>query len=179
MKKFANCYKGLNSIIVKQVRYYAYKLKKRLGYADIEDIEQDLMLCLLEHAKTYDPTRAKFSTFANYLLVYKIKDITEKLISQKNRCWACRTGLIEHHTCLESYELLDTHYDPTNGMHLAIDLNRVESLLTEPLASLLGQLKIYNVSEISRLKKIPRSTLSDLLKKLRAELRKYEFHHYK
>jgi DNA-directed RNA polymerase specialized sigma24 family protein len=136
---------------------------------DVEDLEQEFMLAVLERVQAYDSKRAKFSTFIDRVLDHTIKDYCAKLLTHKRRHWSCAYTFIKDG---------DAVYDPTSNVQLAIDLNRVEDLLPEPLASLFSQLKVHSANEIAHLTKTPKSTLYEAVEKLRAYLRKYKLHHY-
>lgn len=182
MSTSQNRYEGIDQYVVNQVRYHACALIRHPAVhgMEVEDIEQELMLDYLSRIQAYDPERASLRTFADRILNHKCASIIEEAKAQK------RGGGMQEMS-LESWlesrdgeddELPDHIYDRTEAFHFAIDLNRVLRDLPEPMASLLVQLGIYNVSEIARRTGTPRSTLYGAINELRARLREQGIHHY-
>ncbi len=182
MSKSQNRYEGIDQYVVNQVRYHARALTRHPAVhgMEVEDIEQELMLDYLSRIQAYDPERASRRTFVDRILNHKCASIIEEAKAQK------RGGGVREMS-LESWlenrdgdddELPDHTYDRTEAIHFSIDVNRILRDLPEPMAVLLTQLGIYNVSEISRRTGVPRSTLYGSINELRARLREQGLHHY-
>jgi RNA polymerase sigma-70 factor (ECF subfamily) len=182
MSKSQNRYEGIDPYVVNQVRYHARKLIRHPAVhgMEVEDIEQELMLDYLSRIQAYDPEKAGLKTFVDRILNHKCANLIEEAKAKK------RGGDVQE-VSLDAWlegrdgdedELPDHTYDRTEAIHFAIDLNQAVHALPEPLASLLIQLGIFNVSEISRRTGVPRSTLYGSVNELRAELQRRELHHY-
>lgn len=182
MSKSQNRYEGIDQYVVNQVRYHARKLIRHPGIhgMEVEDIEQELMLDYLSRSQAYDPEKAGWKTFVDRILNHKCANIIEDAKAKKRGGGVQEVSLdawLEGRDG-EDDELPDHVYDRTEAIHFAIDLNQVIRDLPEPLASLLVQLGIYNVSEISQRTGVPRSTLYGSINELRGRLREQGIHQY-
>jgi RNA polymerase sigma factor (sigma-70 family) len=77
-------YSGIDKSVVKQVRFHACKLKKRLPNWQIEDLEQELMLEVLSAMKFFNPNIGKLSTFVRCVLTKRTRNIIRDDINIKN-----------------------------------------------------------------------------------------------
>lgn len=182
MSKSQNRYEGIDPYVVNQVRYHARKLIRHpaIHCMEVEDVEQELMLDYLSRIQAYDPEKAGWKTFVDRILNHKCANLIEEAKAKK------RGGDVQE-VSLEAWlegrdgdddELPDHTCDRTEAIHFAIDLNHAIRALPESLASLLIQLGIYNVSEISRRTGVPRSTLYGSVNELRSALQRRELHRY-
>jgi RNA polymerase sigma-70 factor (ECF subfamily) len=78
-----NKYSGVDKSVVKQVRFHAYKLKKRLPNWQIEDLEQELMLEVWSAMKLFNPGVGKFQTFIRCVLEKRARNLVKKNINGK------------------------------------------------------------------------------------------------
>lgn len=156
-----NVYRGIDQKIILGVRYYAWKLKSNICFAneDIEDIEQELMLFVLSKLNLFKPQKSKIGTFVSSVLKNKIKNLIKEKMAQKN----------EFQYTVFSIDENDLHspYEVTNFLR-SIDVN---TFIHNKLPSLLRQtcelLKYYTVDEVAEILGKSASTIYQRIEKLR------------
>jgi len=177
-----NKYDGIDTYVVNQVRYHARKLVRHpsIHSMEIEDIEQELMLDVLSRTQAYDPEKASWRTFVDRILNHKIANLIEdaKALKRGGGIKEMSLDALLENNDGEDSEFPDPAGDPTEAMHLSIDLNRAVQVLPQPLVLLLIQLGDHNPSEISRMTHMPRATLYGSINALRGTLRQQGIHHY-
>lgn len=180
--KSLNRYEGIDRYVVNQVRYHACKLVRHpnIHSMEIEDIEQELMLDVLSRTQAYDPEKASWRTFVDRIINHKIANLIEEAKAQKRGGGIQEMSLdaLMENPEGEDDELPDPAGDPTEAMHLSINLNRAMQVLPRSLVLLLIQLGEYNPSELSRMTRVPRATLYGSINALRGTLREQGIHHY-
>ena len=80
-----NAYNGINDEIIKQVQFYAKKLKSIRNFKlnEIEDIEQELLLFVFSKVSNYKQDKSKFITFLSHILKNKVKNLIKQKARQK------------------------------------------------------------------------------------------------
>ncbi|MFH1680409.1 MAG: sigma factor [Candidatus Eisenbacteria bacterium] len=179
-----NTYLAVDEYVAHHIRHKARLLVGRYGFreTDIEDLEQELTLDLLQRMPKYDPDRAQRTTFVARLVRNKIASVVEARKAGKRDYRTpvySLTGWVKDATngFLLRIETVDQdHYLLRTGrrrsqqevLDLSIDLKRATDLLPPELRELCRRLRYETVSEISRAKGIPRSTLYEAIEKIRA-----------
>jgi RNA polymerase sigma-70 factor, ECF subfamily len=162
-------------------------------YDDVEDIRQDLLLDLLKRLPRYNPQRSQRKTFIRRLIEHELAHILEA------RHAPCRdhrlmTDSLEDPVCEEDgivLILLDTldetevlrlqgrtRRPPEEVIELRVDLERLLATLTPEQREICAHLIDRTVTEVARLLGIPRTSIQDIMQKLRvlfeeAGLREY------
>jgi DNA-directed RNA polymerase specialized sigma24 family protein len=177
-----NNYKGIDPFIINQVRYHSRSLIRHpaIHGMEVEDIEQELMLDVLSRTQAYDPEKASWRTFVDRILNHKIANLIEdaKALKRGGGVRAISLDALLENPEGENDELPDPAGDPTEAMHLAIDLKQAMQALPKPLVVLMFQLGEHNPSELSRMTRVPRATLYGPINTLRGTLREQGVHHY-
>ncbi len=180
--KSLNRYEGIDKYVVNQVRYHARKLVRHpsIHSMEIEDIEQELMLDVLSRTQAYDPEKASWRTFVDRILNHKIANLIEdaKALKRGGGVRAMSLDALLENPEGEDDEHPDPAGDPTEAMHLAIDLKQAMQVLPQSLVVLMFQLGEHNPSELSRMTRVPRATLYGSINTLRGTLREQGVHHY-
>ena len=168
--------------------FISYKVSQLIGkYGftedDRNDLEQELILKLLQRLPNYNPERAKRSTFVARVLDHEIATNIEARKAQKRDYRLCICSLNDritekHGDSFERLEVFDQDdYLRRTGKRsrseielneLAIDVRRIMDRLPPQLRELCQQLRYSTFTEISRDTGIPKSTIYDRLKKLKA-----------
>lgn len=180
----ANRYDGIEDYAAWLIRHKAWQLVGCTGLskADIEDIEQELILDLLERLPKYDSDKAGRKTFIARIVEHKIANIIEERSADKRDWRLCRDSLNDRFETGEgeSTELFEVYDEEEylretgqlvrtadDRLSLSIDLSRAIASLPPELRELCNQLQEKSMAEISRDIGIPRGTLYDRLKELR------------
>ena len=173
-----NNYEGIDEYAVHLIRFKAKQLVGRVGFteSDRHDLEQELMLDLLRRLPRFNPDRAQRNTFIARVVEHKISTIIEfqeagmrdyrLCCSLNDRFEDGEGGSIE----LEEYlhrtgKLSSPENEPPS---LTINIEEAIKQLPPELRKLCKRLETENVSEISRDTGIPRGTIYDSIKKIRA-----------
>ena len=176
---------GIDPYAARLIRFKARQLVGQAGFtaSDREDIEQELRLDLLRRLPKYNPKRAQRNTFIARVVEHRVASLIEAQKAGIRDYRRCRCSLNE---CFEdadgrSVERVDTFDQEdyllrTGGQSrpseelsaLAIDVAAVIEGLPHELRNLCRRLKAETVTEISRDTGVPRGTIYESIKKLRA-----------
>ena len=184
---FRNRYDGIDAYAAKIIRHKARQLVGQFGFteADREDLEQELVLDLLRRLPKYDPSRAQRNTFIARVVENKVATIIEARKAAMRDYRLCRCSLNDRLEDQDgrSTERIETinqdDYFVLTGkpsrpvdelLDLSIDLRAAVSLLPPNLCELYRRLCDQTVTEISRDLGIPRGTIYDMIRKIRAIL---------
>ncbi|MDY6903826.1 MAG: sigma-70 family RNA polymerase sigma factor [Thermodesulfobacteriota bacterium] len=185
---FDNHYEGIDKYAVQLIKYKARQLVGRVGFteSDRDDLEQELMLDLLRRLPKFNPARAQRNTFIARVVEHKIATIIESKKAGMRDYRLCRcslnekfeTGNYENSFCVERIETIDQEEyfrrtgklsRPTDELRaLTIDVHKAVEQLPPELRRLCKRLETETVTEISRDTGIPRGTIYESIKKLRA-----------
>lgn len=182
-----NRYEGVNEYAVQIITYRAKRLVGTAGYtpADVEDIEQDLMLDLLERLDKYDAAKAKLTTFIDRIVDHKIANLIAERQAEMRDFRKTSTTLnapiqtdddspttLLDITGTDDYlERMGFQNKPTQEVHdVQIDLEIALQRLTEDERQLLDLLKQMTLAEAARELGKARTTLAYQLAKIRKAL---------
>jgi len=182
---FDNRYEGIDEYAVRIIKHKARQLVGRAGFteSDREDLEQEMMLDLLRRLPKYNPDRAQRNTFIARIVEHKVATIIEarKAGMRDYRLCTCSLndrleddegGSIERLETIDQEEYLrrtgKLSRPAAELRDLSIDLGRVIASLPPELRTLCQRLQTESVTEISRDTGIPRGTIYESIKKLRA-----------
>ncbi|MFT0820043.1 MULTISPECIES: RNA polymerase sigma factor [Wolbachia] len=153
-----NSYQGIDSTIVKHVRFQASRLKSKNCFINesLEDIEQELFCQVWQYLNQHDEKRSSFSTFVARLANY------------------CARNMLRNQLCLKRNitfdDINDDIPDHRNSEIEAIirnDINNIISTLSEKDSNLCQLLKVFTITEASVITKIPKTTIYRTLKRIR------------
>jgi RNA polymerase sigma-70 factor (ECF subfamily) len=185
---FDNHYEGIDEYAVQLIKYKARQLVGRVGFteSDRDDLEQELMLDLLRRLPKFNPDRAQRNTFIARVVDHKIATIIEARKAGLRDYRLCRCSLddrfeygeYEDGFCIERMEIIDQEdylmrtgkisRRPSELRDLSIDVRQAIEKLPPELLELCRRLDTDTVTEISRDTGIPRGTIYESIKKLRA-----------
>jgi len=182
---YENRYQGIDDYAVQIIRYKARQLVGRVGFteSDREDLEQEMVLDLLRRLPKFDPKRAGRNTFIARIVEHKVATIIEAQKAGMRDYRLCSCSLNdrledEEGRSIERMETLDQEdYLRRTGKlsrpmselrNLSIDLRSAVQTLPPELRELCKRLQTESVTEISRDTGIPRGTIYESIKKLRA-----------
>ncbi|RMD62843.1 MAG: sigma-70 family RNA polymerase sigma factor [Planctomycetota bacterium] len=182
---FDNRYEGIDEYAVRIIKHKARQLVGRAGFteSDREDLEQEMMLDLLRRLPKYNPDRAQRNTFIARIVEHKVATIIEarKAGMRDYRLCTCSLndrlkddegGSIERLETIDQEEYLrrtgKLSRPAAELQDLSIDLGSVIASLPPELRTLCERLQTESVTEISRDTGIPRGTIYESIKKLRA-----------
>jgi RNA polymerase sigma-70 factor (ECF subfamily) len=180
-----NRYQGIDDYAVKIIKYKAKQLVGRYGLTifDREDLEQEMILDLLHRLPKYNPKRARRNTFIARVVEHKVATIIEARKAGMRDYRLCRCSLNdrfenEEGNFIERMESIDQEdYLLRTGQlprstpdkrRLATDIRKTIDSLSPELRELCIRLATDTVMEISRDTGIPRGTIYESIKKLRA-----------
>jgi RNA polymerase sigma-70 factor (ECF subfamily) len=182
---YENRYQGIDDYAVQLIKYKARQLVGRVGFteSDREDLEQEMVLDLLRRLPKFDPKRAGRNTFIARIVEHKVATIIEAQKAGMRDYRLCSCSLNdrledEEGRSIERMETIDQEdYLRRTGKlsrpmselrHLSIDLRIAVQTLPPELRELCKRLQTESVTEISRDTGIPRGTIYESIKKLRA-----------
>ena len=156
--KSKNDYPGIELAITRQARHHAKCLKKQMRFngETIEDLEQTLMCCMLEHLDKYDPEKGNLNTFASMV----VRSQTTSLIRSQSRPTLEHTYQHESvFTCdeieMQQFKLIDK---ATERLMLSTDIEKILMRLPPDLRYIATLLQHHSVTEVARL--IHQSTMN-------------------
>jgi len=182
---YENRYQGIDDYAVQLIKYKARQLVGRVGFteSDREDLEQEMVLDLLRRLPKFDPKRAGRNTFIARIVEHKVATIIEAQKAGMRDYRLCSCSLNdrledEEGRSIERMETIDQEdYLRRTGKlsrpmselrNLSIDLRSAVQALPPELRELCKRLQTESVTEISRDTGIPRGTIYESIKKLRA-----------
>jgi len=182
---YENRYHGIDDYAVRIIRYKARQLVGRVGFteSDRQDLEQEMVLDLLRRLPKFNPDRARLNTFIARVVEHKIATIIESQKAGMRDYRLCSCSLNDRFENEEggSVERVDTinqdDYLQRTGRlsrpaaelcDLSFDVSKAIEKLPPELRELCVRFKTNTVTEISRDTGIPRGTIYESIKKLRA-----------
>ena len=182
---FDNHPEAVDEYAVQLIKYKAKQLVGRVGFteSDREDLEQEMLLDLLRRLPKYNPKRAQRNTFIARVVEHKIATIIESQKAGMRDYRLCRCSLNDRFEDEEggSVERMETinqeDYLRRTGKFarpawelrdLSLDVQKAIEKLPPELRELCERLDTDTVTEISRDTGIPRGTIYESIKKLRA-----------
>ncbi|NIM21304.1 MAG: RNA polymerase subunit sigma-24 [Candidatus Latescibacteria bacterium] len=182
---FENRYRGIDDYAVRIIKHKARQLVGHAGFteSDREDLEQELVLDLLRRLPKYNPQRTKRNTFIALIIEHKVATIIESSKAGKRDY---RTPLCSLNDQLEDKEGSSMEREETIDQEdylrrtgklsrpavelqeLSLDTQKVVASLPPELRELCRRLQTQSITEISRETGIPRGTIYESRKKLRA-----------
>jgi len=180
----SNRYDGIDIYVANLIKYKAKQLVGHYGFtlSDIEDLEQEMMLEYLRRVEKYDSNRASLKTFAARIIENIIANIVEKQNADKREysLTACSLNDPIKDENGESFEIgetvdQDTYFRRTGlsqisaheRLILSIDNRAFLDTLPPNLRKIADLLKQEDIAEIVKMTGIPRTTIYELIKKLR------------
>lgn len=182
---YENRYQGIDDYAVRIIRYKARQLVGRVGFteSDRQDLEQEMVFDLLRRLPKFKPERAQRNTFIARVVEHKIATIIEAQKAGMRDYRLCSCSLNDRFENEEggSVERIDTiNQDdylqrtgklsrPISDLRgLSIDVRSAVEKLPPELRELCKRLQVESVTDISRDTGIPRGTIYESIKKLRA-----------
>ncbi len=178
---------GIDEYAVQIIKFKARQLVGRVGLteSDREDLEQEMILDLLQRLPKYNPDRAQRNTFIARVVEHKIATIIEARKAGLRDYRLCNCSLNERLEdgeggSVERMETIDQedYLRLTAGLSrstaelrdLSIDVRQAIEKLPPELRELCRRLGVDTITELSRDTGVPRGTIYESLKKLRAIL---------
>ena len=182
---YENRYQGIDDYAVRIIKYKARQLVGRVGFteSDRQDLEQEMVFDLLRRLPKFKPERAQRNTFIARVVEHKVATIIEAQKAGMRDYRLCSCSLNDRFENEEggSVERIDTiNQDdylqrtgklsrPISDLRgLSIDVRSAVEKLPPELRELCKRLQTESVTEISRDTGIPRGTIYESIKKLRA-----------
>jgi len=183
----SNHCEGIDEYAVQIIKFKAKQLVGRVGLTDSdrEDLEQEMILDLLQRLPKYNPDRAQRNTFIARVVEHKIATIIEARKAGLRDYRLCNCSLNERLEdgeggSVERMETIDQedYLRLTAGLSrstaelrdLSIDVRQAIEKLPPELRELCRRLGVDTITELSRDTGVPRGTIYESLKKLRAIL---------
>ena len=177
---------ALGAYAAKRIRLRAGQLIGRYGFSpdDREDLEHDLALDLLQRLSRFDPSRASLNTFVSRVVDHAVATIVERqtaagrdarLTTLFSDCVMYgergKPASFEDGITTTDYLRMTGRVDSESPRNVSLRaaLERASESLSTPLQGLVHLLaEGFSISEISRRAGIPRSTVYDRVREIRA-----------
>jgi len=176
---------GIDEYAVQIIKFKAKQLVGRVGLTDSdrEDLEQEMILDLLQRLPKYNPDRAQRNTFIARVVEHKIATIIEARKAGLRDYRLCNCSLNERLEdeeggSVERMETIDQEdylrltaglSRPVSELHdLSLDVRQAIKNLSPELRELCRRLNVNTITELSHDTGIPRGTIYESIKKLRA-----------
>ncbi|WP_265042080.1 sigma-70 family RNA polymerase sigma factor [Wolbachia endosymbiont (group B) of Melanostoma mellinum] len=146
------------AIIVKNVKYQAYRLKLAKCFIDEnnEDLEQELFCEIWPCLDQYDEDKSSFNTFVARLTENKAINMLKKQ--------QCAKRNINNYISIDVTDLFE------GEITKRIDVDYMISVLPKEWQNICEQLKFFNLHEVAKMNNVSRTTLNNIIKKIRAKL---------
>ncbi|MBF0178163.1 MAG: sigma-70 family RNA polymerase sigma factor [Magnetococcales bacterium] len=177
-----NHYHGLYPYAVCTVRHHARRLARQPGFspADVEDIEQDLMLDMFRRMARFDPSRASLDTFMARVATNRVASLLDEVPGMKEQQKTTSLNELVQDDDGSVIELIDTiasgqalWYEHPLSWHeaidLRVDLSHLLDQLSPCLRRLAERLMEETVTEISNSTGTPRYKLYEGVGKIRSK----------
>lgn len=138
-----------SAITAAATRAYQAAVRFGLSSADREDLHQELMLDLLEHAGRFDPNKSSAGTFTGMLSKHRASEFLKKLTKERSRLSFCSGGAANESESddLDALSVADSVVpqwsEITNGfdeIHAARDLDQALSRMDDEQRTLFALL---------------------------------------
>ncbi|WCR59252.1 MAG: hypothetical protein PG978_000688 [Wolbachia endosymbiont of Ctenocephalides felis wCfeF] len=152
-----NSFLGVDPVVVKYIRYYANYLN-RTGYfthGSLEDIELELFCEVWPYLNQYDETRSSFNTFVANLTKCRALNLLRNQLCAKRQVNFIIDDDIPDCRCFES------------DMMVHIDVDNIISKLPKSHSDLCELLKVFTITEVSKITGIPKTTIYNILRQIR------------
>ncbi|WP_353275764.1 RNA polymerase sigma factor [Wolbachia endosymbiont (group A) of Pipizella viduata] len=152
-----NSFSGIDPIIVKYIKYYASCLN-HVGcfiHESLEDIELELFCEVWPDLNRYDETRSSFNTFVANLTKYRARDLLRSQLRAKHQI---DFGIDD--------DIPDCKYLESDMM-VYIDVKNIISKLPKSHRDLCELLKVFTITEVSKITGIPKTTVYNILRQIR------------
>jgi len=187
-----NSFEGIDKYAASLIRHKAKQLVGQAGFtqSDRQDLEQEMVLDLLQRLPHYDPRRAQRNTFIARIVEHKVASILKARTAAK-RDYRLHGGSLNEQIDDgdgHAMELVDTvdqeqylrrigggFITEADRRDLRLDLAEIAAGLPPELRSLCDRLRFETVTEISKTTGVPRPTIYDALKRIKARLREAGF----
>ncbi|WP_265036341.1 sigma-70 family RNA polymerase sigma factor [Wolbachia endosymbiont (group A) of Anomoia purmunda] len=145
-------------IVIKNVKYQAYRLKLAKCFINEahEDLEQELFCEIWPCLDQYDEDKSSFNTFVARLTENKAINLLKKQ--------RCAKRDINNYISIDVTELLESEITKR------IDVDYMISVLPKEWQNICEQLKFFNLHEVAKINNVSRTTLNNIIKKIRAKL---------
>ena len=175
------------------VRKKAQQIIGRAGFKaqDQKDLEQELLARLLKRLKSYDPERGHPKTFATVVVERDVANILREARAGKRdprRVRSLDTTMIGTGERTDvARDVSDTESDRRCGRHsrnaadlaqLGIDLTEVIAKLPPCLREVCQRLQFKSIAQIARDLGIPRTTLNDIVRRIRSRFEQAGLRNY-
>jgi len=156
--KVKNSYYGVDHIIVKNIKYQAYRLKlsKCFIYEAREDLEQELFCEVWLYLDKYDKSKGSFSAFVAKLTEHRANNLLNKQLCMKRN--------------INNYINIETEEFFAGDVEKHIDVDYMISTLPKKWHKICEQLKYFNLYEVAKINNISRTTLNNIISKIRKQL---------
>jgi RNA polymerase sigma-70 factor (ECF subfamily) len=170
------------------IRRKARYLSRRGGFSpsDLSDLEQELSLHLLKRAPTFDPRKADWKAFVGAVVTAWGANLLRARCAAKRdyrrtRPSSARTETSDAESWKQAEPLSQQAHDPRLGRHrpgeqeqldLKIDVQEALQRLPEQLRAVAERLQHVSIAELAREMGIPRTTLYELIERIRWRFQK-------
>lgn len=146
------------TIVIKNIKYQAYRLKLFQCFADEthEDLEQELFCQIWLYLDKYDEHRSSFSTFVAKLTEHRANNLL------------ARQSCIKRD--ISNYVSVETAQQFEDDIAKCTDVDYMISTLPKKWQEICEQLKHFNRYEVAEMNGISRTTLNKIIKKIRTKL---------
>lgn len=151
-------YSEIDSTIVKNVKYQARRLKlsKCFTHETREDLEQELFCEVWPYLDKYDENKGSFSAFVRKLTEHRANNLLNKQLCMKRD--------INNYVNIEKEECF------ADDIEKRADVDYMISILPSKWQKICEQLKHFNLCEVAKMNNISRTTLNNIILKIRKQL---------
>jgi RNA polymerase sigma factor (sigma-70 family) len=155
------------AIVIKNVKYQAYKLKLSKCFIDEDqkDLEQELFCEVWPYLDRYNKDKSSFNTFVAKLTENSARNLLQKRL--------CAKRDISNYISIDDAELF------LDEVERHADIDYMISTLPQKWQDICEQLKFFGLSEVAMMNNISRTTLNSIIRKIRIKLSPIYYKHKK
>jgi DNA-directed RNA polymerase specialized sigma24 family protein len=161
-------------VMMAAAAYHARRVARtmRLGEAEREDVEQDIVVALLERRRFFDPSRGAWSSFANRVARQAAQGVADQIGADRRGCAASLDALTDDEQTPAMRDAIEAQFVSAPNLDLPLSVAQFVNGLSQELAHVarLVLLAEGEVAEAQRRSGLANSEFFRRLREIRVQL---------